>query len=473
MRPPRLLRNASSRLLAAHLAVILVTGFGLFAWIDWAAGGAIDDALKDRVALEVADLVARYDGGGADALAAEIEARQADPEQSQFVYLLRDAAGRRLAGNLAAWPAALAPGSGWAELELPRSGEASQRVAATARRMAGGETLLVGETTVERAMFNRTLAQAVAFGLVLAAALAVFTGWLLSRLLLRRMDEIGRAASAIVGGDLASRIATDGGGGEFDRLADALNQMLARIETLVGGLRLVTDSLGHDLRGPLGRLERHLEAALTEDDVPLTRDHVEAALRESRAVLATASGLLDLSRIEAGVAAEQFERLDLARLAMDVAELYDAAAEEKGLRLTTDLPPCRMVDGHPQLLAQMLSNLLENALRFAPEGSEIRLSLGADGRAALAVADRGPGVPEADRARVVRPFVRLDASRGTPGAGLGLAIVDAIARLHRARLTLADNAPGLRAEVTFPPCAPEDEPDVIQASDGRGRRRTR
>jgi signal transduction histidine kinase len=258
-------------------------------------------------------------------------------------------------------------------------------------------------------------------------------------------------------GRLDRRVAMRGTGDEFDRLAATLNAMLDRIETLVSDLRTVTDSLAHDLRSPLGRLVRHLEAAADEHAPPeARRDRVGKALREAEGVLSTATALLDISRIEAGIGADQFTDVELGPLAAGVAELYEAAADERGVRLAARADAGLVVRGHDQLLAQALSNLVDNALKHAPPGSEITVSAAPDaGRPALTVADRGPGVPEADRARALGRFVRLDPGRGGSGAGLGLALVAAVARMHDAEIVLADNAPGLRAILRFPDGAPD------------------
>jgi signal transduction histidine kinase len=252
-------------------------------------------------------------------------------------------------------------------------------------------------------------------------------------------------------GALDRRVALRGTGDEFDRLAAALNAMLDRIEALVGDLRMVTDSLAHDLRGPLGRLVRALESAAAETDPETRQDRIARARREAEGVLATATALFDITRIEAGIGAEQFTPVDLGRLAADVAELYEAAAEERGLRIACTAEAGLVVEGNVQLLALALSNLVDNALQHAPPGSAIEIAARRDaGAPALVVADRGPGIPEADRERALRRFVRLDPSRGGSGAGLGLALVAAVARLHGATLALADNAPGLAATLRFP-----------------------
>lgn len=253
-------------------------------------------------------------------------------------------------------------------------------------------------------------------------------------------------------GTLDRRVALRGTGDEFDRLASTLNAMLDRIETLVRDLRTVTDSLAHDLRSPLGRLIRHLEFAA--DDTapePERRNRIDQALREAEGVLATATALLDISRIDAGIGADQFADVPLGRLAADVADLYEAVAEEKGISVTCEFDASLVVRGHDQLLALALSNLVDNALKHAPAGSQIAITATADaGRPSLTVADQGAGIPEADRDRALGRFVRLDPSRGGPGAGLGLALVASVARMHGATVKLRDNTPGLRVTLSFP-----------------------
>jgi len=271
------------------------------------------------------------------------------------------------------------------------------------------------------------------------------TGWFLARLIRGHVTEIDVAARGIMAGALDRRVPTRGSGDEFDGLAATLNAMLDRIEALVSDLRMVTDSLAHDLRQPLGRLVRELEAAADETAGPdARRTRIERAQREAEAVLATATALFDIARIEAGIGTDQFGPVDLGRVAAGVAELYDAAAEEQGIRLVASAEAGLVVRGHDQILALALSNLVDNALRHAPQGSAIEVAARLDaGTPALVVADRGPGIPEADRERALRRLVRLDPSRGGPGAGLGLALVAAVARLHGATLVLGDNAPGL------------------------------
>jgi signal transduction histidine kinase len=344
------------------------------------------------------------------------------------------------------------PGSGWVSLDLWRTDEQRwAEVSAASLSLSGGERLLVGRDAEARAAFERRLGRALVWALAITAGLALVTGWLLSRLVLGRIAEITRTADTIVSGAMDRRVPLRGTGDEFDRLAGTLNAMLDRIEGLVGEMRMVTDSVAHDLRSPLTRLRGHVEAALeTPDDAEARELRLARALEEADHVLRSFTRLLEIARAEAGMGREQFERLDLAAVAADMGELFGPVAEDNGLSLHLDAAPAE-VSGHPQLLAQAVSNLMENALAHAPEGSAIALATGtAAGTPWLSVADEGPGVPAADRERVLRRFVRRDESRGGNGTGLGLSLVAAVARMHGATLDLGDNAPGLKVTLTFP-----------------------
>jgi signal transduction histidine kinase len=447
-----LLRNATSRLIAAHLALVAVSTALVLAFVYWQTRSVIEAEVREVVEAEILGLEDDYRRHGLAGLAAAIDRRAAEQRDRDAVYLLIGRDGNSIAGNLTRWPRNVAPGSGWVELELSRTDTGRAVLAsAVSFRLSGGEGLLVGRDVRARAAFDRTLAQALIWALGFMALLGLATGWLLSRLVLSRIRDIAATAGEIVQGSMTRRVALRGTGDEFDRLAGTLNRMLDRIETLVGDLRMVTDSVAHDLRSPLTRLRAHLEDSLDETLTGAERQaRIERAMAEADGALRAFTSLLDIARAEAGMGRDQFEPVDLARLAADVADLYAPMAEDKSVTLALDVQPA-VVSGHPQLLANAATNLVENALKHAPSGSEVRLSTGApDGIAKLAVTDQGPGIPAVDRARVLKRFVRLDGSRGGPGAGLGLSLVAAVARMHEAQLTLDDNAPGLRVTLAFP-----------------------
>jgi signal transduction histidine kinase len=253
-------------------------------------------------------------------------------------------------------------------------------------------------------------------------------------------------------GDLSQRIPIRGNGDELDQLAGNLNSMIDEIERLMDGIRHVSDNIAHDLRTPLTRLRNRLEQLQVdlEDSSPY-REQVEQGIAEADQLLATFAALLRIARIEAGGHNSKFETVDLAALVSDAAELYEALAEEKRLHLTTQIDASISLDGDRDLLFQALINLLDNAIKYTPAGGAVSLELKRCGTTAdIVVSDTGSGIAEAERGKVGQRFYRLESSRSTPGSGLGLSLVKAVARLHRAELLLADNAPGLKATLRLP-----------------------
>ena len=379
------------------------------------------------------------------------------------VYLVAGPGGAPIVGNLSAWPAEAVPDGRWLRLRLFRgsSGDAPHTVGTRSFQLAGGYLLLVGRDFSARQDFRGNLLAIFTGALTVVMALGLVGGAVMSRNLLRRVDAMADASRRIMAGDLCGRVPTDGSGDEFDRLGGNLNRMLARIEALLLGMRVVSESISHDLRSPLTRLRNRAELALVEatpgDDAPL-RQALEETVADTDGVLATFNALTEIAQAEAGTARTDLTPLDLAALARDAGELYAPVAEEKGIDLAIDATGEATVRGHGQLLSQALGNLLDNALKYTPAGGHITVAVQRqdDGVVRLIVADSGPGIPAADRERVLERFVRLDASRSEPGSGLGLSLVAAVVRLHDGVLRLDDTAPGeaqpgLTVRWTFPP----------------------
>jgi signal transduction histidine kinase len=264
-------------------------------------------------------------------------------------------------------------------------------------------------------------------------------------------------------GDLSGRLPIAGTGDELDRLADNVNAMLERIEALMRGLKEVSDNIAHDLKTPLTRMRNRCEQALrtaqSEGDYRAT---LESTIAESDDLIRTFDALLMIARAESGQARDNMIEFDAAEIARDVCELYEPLAEEKGLSIKVQAPLSAPVRGNRELVSQALANLVDNAIKYAgPEVSKINgaaeIVLGADAdadRISLSVADHGPGIPQADRGRVVERFVRLEQSRSQPGSGLGLSLASAVARLHGGELKLEDNHPGLRTVLALPRAGP-------------------
>jgi len=349
-------------------------------------------------------------------------------------------------------------GEGWIEFSYSVEtfeGLEHHRARAYHLRLPNGSVLLVGRDIEERRRFAALIRRTLYFALGFTILLGLVGGLLMSRNFLHRIDSITAASRSIMAGDLSQRVPVSGSGDELDQLSVSLNQMLDQIERLMAGMKEISSNVAHDLRTPLTRLRSRVEAALRTGEPAAQKAALEKTIEEADSLLATFNALLSIARTEAGQVLEALKPVDLRELVTDLAELFAPMAEELGGSLELSANDTVMVKADRQLLAQALSNLLDNALKYgvAPgrNSPEIALSLkhSAD-EAIIAVADRGPGIPDKDRGRVTERFVRLDRARTLPGSGLGLSLAQAIARLHNGKLLLKDNAPGLLVELVLP-----------------------
>lgn len=360
------------------------------------------------------------------------------------VFAIADARGKLIAGNLTAWPSL--PGDrDW--FALPTN-EGPDAIHASVRRLADGAQLLIGRDGSSHFAFSAAVTRAAEFAIALVALACLLAPGALLIASMRGVRELSDTAAAIAAGRFGARTPTHGGAGPFDRIARAQNAMLDRIEDLVTGLKTVTDSLAHDLRTPLARLRATLEGGVGAQSVEAKQAALETALGETERTISTFSSLIDIARAEGGLSRDAMTRIDLAGLIEDVHDLFLPLAEECGVHLNVETRPAIIV-GHKPLLMQAAGNLLHNAIKHSPVGADVDFRLTRDdGGVRIVVADRGPGIAPEQRAEAVKRFTRLGAA--PQGVGLGLAIVEACAHLHRGVLILADNEPGLRAELVLP-----------------------
>jgi len=369
-----------------------------------------------------------------------------------YIILLADPGGAHIAGNLARWPAGLGTAQDFAQLVLEPEGEARVELYGVATRaLPGGHRLLVARSLVAEERLRQSLMTSLFASIALALVLALLTSLLLARLISARIQNIADVAAAVAAGDLGRRVdePVAGGGDAFDAMARALNTMLARIEALLGEIRMVTDGLAHDLRSPLTRMKARIDRlARSETD---NSDNIAAIGAEADTLLSMLENSLELSRIEAGIGREAFDSLDVAALARDLAEMYQPLAEESGVTLNIAAAGPLTVIGHRNLLGRALANLIDNALRYGAAGGRIDVTAEADATGVvLSVGDHGTGIAAGDHGEALRRFGRVDAARGAGGVGLGLSLAAAIARLHGGTLALHDNRPGLRVVIDLP-----------------------
>ncbi len=447
----RLLETSTFRLALIYLALFGVSALALLGFLYVRTAVVMEQQTKDTINAEITGLKEQYQTFGLVGLKQAIERRSAINPNRASVYLLTDRFDTRIAGNLEGWPTE-APGlEGWLDfqIEVPEGDNTSYRGALGASfLLPGGFHLLVGRE-IENLLKTQSLIQkAIGWGIGLTLLLGLAGGFLMSRGMLSRIDSINRTTRRIMAGDLSQRISLKGSRDEFDVLAGNLNAMLDQIERLLQGMREVTDNIAHDLRTPLSRMRSRIEVALMANpDRAEARGLLEQTLVDADAMIQSFNALLSIARAEAGSERASFEPVDLSALGRDLAELYGPLAEEKGLTFFSACPPGLVLQGNRHLLAQALANLLDNAIKYTPAGGRVMLS-GLPGPT-ITVADTGPGIPASERERVLERFVRLDEVRSTPGNGLGLSLVSAVAKLHGAILKLEDNHPGLRVSLVL------------------------
>jgi len=408
----------------------------------------VENAIRsDDIALLAT--AAQPNGGLADVIAA-INSRLAAPENAGNIYLVLDAQGIRMAGNLDGWPPGLTQMEAWYQLPVSRQGQASVALL-RAEVLPGGARIIVGRDVRARAALWHVLRNGLIWTGFLMIALGMI-GALVIRSIFRRMvRDISITSRAIAKGDLSRRLPL-GVGEEFDELAIIINDMLDRISRLMDGVRQVSNAIAHDLRTPVTRARTRLEDAALHAETPDEwRAAIERATLDLDGIVGVFEALLRIAEIEAGSRRAAFAEVDLTQTLWDMDELYRAVAEERGLHLRTIIAAPLMVLGDRELVQQAVANLLDNALKFSAPGTVIDLSAHMeDNFVEIVVADRGPGIAAADRTRAMERFFRAESARSTAGSGLGLALVSAVAQLHNGTLQLTDNTPGLRATICMP-----------------------
>jgi signal transduction histidine kinase len=443
-----LLKSATFRLAALYTILFTVSVVGLLGFVHYATAGYLARQTDAAIATEVAELANRYRNGGTGALAREISNKSAANIGGQSVYLLTDKEMNPIAGNISRWPEPVAPNaSGWLEFQLDAGTNTAYPVRARAFSIGNGLHLLVGRNVVTERSFQRLIAGASAWGLGIAVALAIGGGFITSRMLARRLRRINQTAHEVMAGDLQQRVPIHGADDAFDRLSQNLNRMLDQIQDLMDGVRQVSDSIAHDLRTPLTHLRWRLERLQAGDDPDGTL--LDQAIADADSLLTTFHALLRIAEVESG-SRRRFARIDLSDLIDDVGELYEPVAAAHEQTLSVESGAHIRTLGDRDLLFQALTNLVDNAVKYAPSGGCIELAaLETEAGPELVVADSGPGVPAEERENVLERFVRLETHRRSPGSGLGLSLVAAVAKLHSGDLLLEDNEPGLRVRMTL------------------------
>ncbi len=431
------------------LSVSIILGF-----VYWSTIVYTTNQTEESINAELQLLSNVYERKGYPGLATLLSERvqQLRPGDSSL-YLLVDGQFQPLIGNIA-WPKVAQDRSdGWLEFTLknPRDGESGKYVArARVAVIENRYNLLVGQGMRDLANLKALVGRALIWGLGLTLALGMIGGFMMRQTLSSRLSSINQTARKIMQGDLRKRIAIKGSGDEFDELATNLNSMLDQIEGGMEGVRRVSDNIAHDLKTPLARLKNRVEelrfrvAGNEEQEIS-----VDQIVHEADGLLATFNALLRIARIEYSEQRKGFKNVDVNSIIYDIEELYDPLAEEKGQSLNMQLGSSIELWADRDMLFQAFANLLDNAIKYAPEKGSIAIhSYTKSNVWYLEIADNGPGIPEAEHEKVVQRFYRLDQSRTTPGSGLGLALVFAVLKVHNMKLEFIDNKPGLKVQIS-------------------------
>lgn len=411
--------------------------------LDTRAQAAVDD--------ETAGLIERYRAEGPLAVVQAVSRAVGRPRVTDFIYLMADANGDPIAGNLARWPDAI-DRTGYrtfdTQITTARGNVIDRQVAARTVLLGGDYRLLVGSLSDDRRVLHDRYVAALAWSLVATGAIGLLFGFWYSRRGLAFLTAASAAGDRFQAGHLDERLPVTGRGDEYDRLAVTLNTSFTEIERLVDSLRTATDALAHDLKTPLTRIRARIELAALSDD---PRSVALDSRSDLDALLRTIDDTLRLARAETTMASE-FAPVDFAAIVREAGELFEPVADDRGVALTIETVPA-VTRGVRSLLGQLVTNLLDNAIKYTPSGGRVTVTLELERDRtglALTVADTGPGIAADQRDHALARFVRLDPSRHAEGSGLGLSIAVAAARVHGGTLTLGDNAPGLTVIVSLP-----------------------
>jgi signal transduction histidine kinase len=455
---PNLLRTTTFRLAMVQATFFTAFAFVFLGYIYFATAGQLTQDAERAAAQEFDSLALVYAQGGRDALNQEVIERSSSGGPTR--YLFADENGKAISGDfdrLSKIPAGAAERAEF-DFEAPNPDGTFTRHHAIGRvgRLSNGPILLVARDMGDAAAIVRRISNTLWTGALLGVALSLLAGLIASRQAARRVETLSRTAQDVMAGDLTRRAPVHGDNDEFDILAIDFNAMLARLEKLVHSTRTAGDAIAHDLRTPLARLRGQIESALeTPPSGEADREALRRALEELDQVLATFTAVLRLARVQSA-SGWRFEQVDVTAITRNLTEFYEPVAEDAGVTLRSFITPGLFAAGDESLITQALSNLIENAIKYTPRSGQARVEAirGADGRIVVSVADSGPGVPAEDRERILERFVRLETARTTPGAGLGLSLVAAVADLHQAELLLGDGlggscGPGLSVWMKF------------------------
>ena len=449
----RILRSASVRIALSYAVVFIVSTLLLVGYLWWQTASYLEQETDAVILADTRAIGDRLRDFGLPGALEAINDRLKLAADEHAIYLLTDPLLTPVGGNLSAWPAQVGRDPGWYEIKVEQNGKLHATRILNVDLPADFH-LLVGRDIQDRAAIRDVILNGLASAAIAALILAVAGGIMVRRAVFRRVETINRTAAAIVQGDLARRVPTTRSADEFDQLSGTINEMLDQIQLLIEGIRGASDAIAHDLRTPLAEMRARLEALLRNRPPPdATFEEIAKTMGDIDRLIAVFNALLRLADIRSGVRRSGFRDVEIDRILADVVEFYAPMAEEKSMTVELVAPGAApvVIKGDPDLLAQAIGNLLDNAIKYAPAGSKVSVGLmrAPERLLRLEVRDSGPGIPQSERELVTRQFYR-GSQDNVPGTGLGLSLVLAVVHLHGGRLELADNHPGLLAALILP-----------------------
>lgn len=444
------LRFSARTVALSYVAVslLVLTAFATPLWYSWRE--TIEEERAHILNGNLHRLIEIHDEQGLAALKTTIDVQVGSKSvDTEDLILLADAQHTRITGNIPTWPAALLTTPGMRVLSIDINGRQT-RIAAMHASLPDGYQLLVANNIDKYQRLEHFFLLGLSIATSIVVLLGIISGIVVRRTLLSKVKDINQAASAIMAGDVSHRLPHESGESELNTLVATQNRMLDQIEQLISSVRNVSNAIAHDLRTPLTELRSRLEElSLTPVESAFMLDEIHGAIADVDRVISIFNALLRLAEIDTGARRSGFVELDAAKVAFDVTDFYLPLAEAQGCSLTFISAGPLLLSGDPILLAQSIGNLIDNAIKFTGQNGAITVEtlLDSDGARLISVADNGPGISDAEKKKVLDRFYRSDTSRGTPGVGLGLSLVAAVAKLHGATLTLSDMHPGLKVSL--------------------------
>lgn len=456
----RLFKTTAFRLSAVYLLVIILASIAVGTYTGWKTNALLTQQLVEVITAEVKGLAEQYRQGGSSRLAATIATRSRKPGNS--LYFFGTQTGRKIAGSLNRIPTELRGvnrGAQFSYIWQQDETREKRNAVGIPFRVDGGLVLIVGRDIEDQLNFIYTARKMFFIGLGLLAAFGLGTGLWVSRNLLNRINQISETSKSIMAGDLSERIPINGSNDELDQLSANLNNMLMKIETLMSGMREVTDNIAHDLKTPINRIRIKAEEALIDPKGEKAKvEALQGTIEEADNLIKTFNALLKIARLEAGADNEQKDVVDLSQVMEEVAELYEPVIDDEGMELKLSISENLSILADRQLISQAITNVIDNALKYGrgdvknkDHKTIIELMVRQKNQyVEIHIADNGEGISEENKKRVFRRFVRLEESRSKPGSGLGLSMVGAVINAYKGAIRLEDNEPGLRIIMRFP-----------------------